>query len=116
MELLFAAIMAIEGWRGPGTVGSAGEVGPYQITKAYWQDSGIDGKHADCESKEYSEKVMLAYWKRYCPEALRTRDLAVLASVHHWGPKGARVGISHKDDYVARAMAIVRSKRGPSCG
>lgn len=116
MEMLFAAILAIEGWRGVGTVGAAGEIGPYQITRAYWQDSGVPGKHADCEDKAYSERVMTAYWRRYCPEALRTRDLAVLASVHHWGPKGSRVGVSHKDDYVSRAMSIVRSKRGAACG
>lgn len=116
MELLFAAILAIEGWKGVGTVGAAGEIGPYQITRAYWQDSGVPGKHSDCEDKAYSERVMLAYWKRYCPEALRTRDLAVLASVHHCGPKGVRVSISYRDDYVARAMAIVNSKRGASCG
>jgi hypothetical protein len=111
MEYLFAAILAIEGWRGPGTVGGAGEIGPYQITKGYWQDSGIPGSHLDCESKEYSERVMLAYWKRYCPEALRTQDLATLASVHHWGPKGAKVQVSYRDDYVARAMGIVNARR-----
>lgn len=112
MDMLFAAILAIEGWRGPGTVGSAGEIGPYQITKAYWQDSGVPGKHSDCESKEYSERVMMAYWRRFCPEELSTRDFAVLASVHHFGPKGIFLAVSFRDDYVVRVMAIVKSKRG----
>ena len=39
MTYLFLAILVVEGWEGPGTVGKAGERGPYQITKAYWTDA-----------------------------------------------------------------------------
>lgn len=65
-------------------------IGPYQIQKAYWMDSGIPGKWEDCRDKDYAEKVMLAYWKRYVPEALKQHDHEVLARTHNGGPKGSQ--------------------------
>jgi hypothetical protein len=109
MGALLAAILAVEGWQGPGTRGAAGEIGPYQITYAYWQDSKMPGRFADCESKEYSQQVMERYWKRYCPGAWLSGDLETLAAVHHFGPKGVRLK-EYKDDYVARVMAIMGRK------
>lgn len=108
MEFFFAAIIAIEGWRGPGTVGAAGEIGPYQITEAYWKDSGVPGSHKDCEDKAYSEKVMLAYFKRYCNTALNRKDWLTLASVHHSGPSGR---YRMFDDYARRALDLTRSNQ-----
>jgi hypothetical protein len=107
---LFAAILAVEGWRGPDTVGAAGEIGPYQITEAYWKDAAMrDGTFADCDHRAYSQRVMLRYWLRYCPEALRKSDLRTLAAVHHWGPRGAKNPASVGDDYVDR---VVQTERG----
>lgn len=104
MISLFAAILAVEGWRGPGTFGSHGEVGPYQITHAYWTDAKMpDGKFMDCEGVEYTQRVMVRYWRRYCPLALRDRDYRILAAVHHWGPKG-RTMEEYGDDYVQRVV------------
>ena len=112
MLSLFAAILAVEGWAGPGTRGAAGEIGPYQITRPYWQDARMDhGAHEDCENPEYAREVMRRYWQRYCPIALRDRDYRTLAAVHHWGPKGARMAGGHMpDDYVARVVAIVEGR------
>lgn len=110
MGVLLSAILAIEGWRGPGTKGAAGEIGPYQITYGYWVDSGMPGKFIQCEDKEYSEQVVGRYWKRYCPGAWLDRDVRVLAAVHHFGPKGARMK-SYTDDYVKRVENIVRGRR-----
>lgn len=108
MSTLLLAILTIEGWRGPGTVGAAGEIGPYQITRAYWQDARMPtGRHQDCEDTAYSEEVMRRYWARFCPDALASGDVAVLAGVHHWGPKGRKREWRRRDDYVARAIAIV---------
>jgi hypothetical protein len=109
MGTLLAAILAVEGWKGPGTRGAAGEIGPYQITYGYWLDANMPGKFTDCESKEYSQQVMERYWKRYCPGAWLSGDLETLAAVHHWGPKGTRLK-EYKDDYVARVMAITGRK------
>ena len=111
MNELFAAILAIEGWLGPGTVGAAGEIGPYQITRAYWQDARMDhGTHADCEDEGYSREVMYRYWLRYCPQALESKDISVLAGVHHWGPKGAKREWRRRDTYVARVLAFARRR------
>ena len=65
-------------------------IGPYQISHAYWKDSGLAGKWRHCRGRAYSEAVMLAYWKRHCPESLRSGEAQVLARVHNGGPKGQR--------------------------
>ena len=72
-------------------VGDGGRsIGPYQISRAYWADSGISGDWTRCKDRAYAEAVMLAFWKRYCPEALRLRDFETLARVHNGGPRGDR--------------------------
>jgi len=89
---LFLAIRAVEtsGMAAPHrAVGDQGRsIGPYQITPAYWADSGIGGKWMWCRSHAYSEAVMSAYWQRHCPDALRRRDSQVLARIHNGGPRG----------------------------
>jgi hypothetical protein len=89
---LFRAIRAVEtsGMAAPDrAVGDQGRsIGPYQISRAYWVDSGVGGEWTRCRSHAYSEAVMSAYWQRHCPDALRRRDLEVLARVHNGGPKG----------------------------
>jgi len=65
-------------------------IGPYQISRAYWADSGVRGDWNSCKDRGYAEAVMLAFWKRYCPEALRQRDFETLARVHNGGPLGHR--------------------------
>jgi ectoine hydroxylase-related dioxygenase (phytanoyl-CoA dioxygenase family) len=107
------AILAVEGWRGPGTVGAAGEIGPYQITRAYWQDARMPtGTHQDCEDPAYAKQVMVRYWQRYCPQALAAGDVEVLAGVHHWGPKGTKRVVRARDDYVSRVLAGVGKRKG----
>ena len=75
---------------GIGAKGDNGQsYGPYQIQKAYWQDSKLKGTWEQClTDKDYSEKVMIAYWKRYCPKAFEAGDWEVLARIHNGGPKG----------------------------
>lgn len=63
-------------------------IGRYQIRYAYWKDSNIPGKHEMCKDPEYSRRVMRAYWKRYCPESLKSHRFEVLARIHNGGPKG----------------------------
>lgn len=65
-------------------------IGRYQIQYRYWKDSGVPGKYQDCRKKAYAEKVMKAYWKRYCPKALASGNAEVLARVHNGGPAGYR--------------------------
>jgi hypothetical protein len=113
MTNLLIAILAVEGWRGPGTVGAAGEIGPYQITRAYWQDAKMPtGKFEDCEDEGYAIRTMIRYWARYCPNAIADGDVETLAAVHHWGPKGVKIATRKRDDYVARVMASVGNRKG----
>jgi hypothetical protein len=70
--------------------GLAGELGPLQITRAYWKDSNIPGKWEDCRSWEYSVKVLCSYLRRYAKEALQKNDFETLARIHNGGPRGAK--------------------------
>jgi len=65
-------------------------IGPYQISRAYWADSGVRGDWKSCRDRAYAEAVMLAFWKRHCPVALRLKDFETLARVHNGGPWGHR--------------------------
>lgn len=89
---LLDAIRQVEsGGRTGRIVGDEGRsLGPYQIQRPYWQDSGVPGRYTDVERPAYAEKVMIAYWERYCPEALEGGDWATLARVHNGGPAGHR--------------------------
>lgn len=77
---------------GKGAVGDKGaSIGPYQIQRAYHADARMkSGKYEDCSaSHSYSEQTMLAYFARYAPKALESKDWQTLARVHNGGPKGA---------------------------
>lgn len=85
-----------EGTEATGDTGKA--LGPYQIWKSYWQDAydkdkSLGGVYEDVKKKDYAERVIVAYWKRYCSAALgdpTTLDnKEILARVHNGGPKGA---------------------------
>lgn len=77
--------------QGTRAIGDGGHaIGPFQIHRAYWQDSNIPGLFEDCFDATYARKVMVSYWKRYCPEALQALDAEVLARVHNGGPTGSQ--------------------------
>jgi len=63
-------------------------IGAYQIQYAYWKDSGVSGRWVQCRDRQYAERVMRAYWQRYCPTALASGDFKTLARVHNGGPSG----------------------------
>lgn len=44
---------------------------------------------ADVWNAAKCEKVMLGYWRRYCPKALASGDYETLARVHNGGEHGA---------------------------
>jgi hypothetical protein len=76
---------------GKNAVGDLGRsIGPYQIQRAYWRDSGITGRYESVHERRYAERVMIAYWQKYCPEALARGDVQTLARVHNGGPGGER--------------------------
>jgi hypothetical protein len=76
---------------GKDAVGDKGaSIGPYQIQRAYHADARMKtGRYEDCStSHAYSEQTMLAYFARYAPKALESKDWETLARVHNGGPKG----------------------------
>lgn len=69
-------------------VGDGGaSLGPYQIQRAYWRDSGVPGRYEQVRDRAYAERVMLAYWQRHCKHALADGNLEWLARVHNGGPR-----------------------------
>jgi hypothetical protein len=94
IDAILDALQAIESGGcadgGRGATGDGGRaIGPFQIHAAYFRDSGVEGRYQDCRDAEFSRRVVLAYWKRWCPEALERGDAEVLARVHNGGPRGA---------------------------
>lgn len=88
-KLLWAIRMVESGDREDVKDGDNGKaIGVYQIHKAYWQDSRIPGKYEDCRNRVYATRVVLAYWQRYCPEALEDVNAEVLAKTHNGGWNG----------------------------
>jgi hypothetical protein len=89
---LFDAIRMVETGaeaRPENAIGDGGKsLGPYQISRKYLIDSGIGGDWSRCRDRRFSEVVMIAYWKRHCPDALRTGDFEKLARIHNGGPNG----------------------------
>lgn len=113
---LFDALRQVEtGGYAPGEepAGDGGRsIGPYQIQRPYWFDSGVPGEYRDVRDAAYAERVIIAYWKRYCPGALAERDHQTLARVHNGGPRGHRKGATLKYwRKVERELALARTMR-----
>ncbi len=101
---LLAAILMVEssGNLNPPDGDGGLSIGPYQIKYVYWLDSETPGKWKDCKAqnstekeklraKDYSEKVILNYWKRYGSKFLKSmsiNDCEKLARIHNGGPVG----------------------------
>lgn len=65
-------------------------LGPLQIHRAYWQDSGVPGTYSQCADLAYSRRVVTAYLKRYARSAWDAGRVDQLARVHNGGPQGHR--------------------------
>lgn len=88
---LLDAIRQAESGGNVNAVGDGGRShGAYQIQRCYWRDAGVAGRYDQVRDPAYAERVMLAYWRRHCPDALARGDLETLARVHNGGPAGAR--------------------------
>lgn len=91
---LMEAIRQVETGSHPKPANAIGDrgrsLGPYQIGRKYWRDSGVPGRYESVRDKSYAERVILAYWQRYCSDALARGDWETLARVHNGGPDGDR--------------------------
>ena len=68
-------------------------IGPYQIHRVYWFDAHefedeLGGTYQDCRDRDYAERVIDAYMRRYAKEAWRVGRAEKVARVHNGGPKG----------------------------
>jgi hypothetical protein len=65
-------------------------LGPMQLHRDYWKDSGVQGSYSQCTNYAYSCRVMEGYFLRYCAYAYTHRDWETCARVHNGGPNGAK--------------------------
>ena len=93
---LLQAICTVESNCDGSIVGDGGRaIGPYQIWNVYWQDAvefdeSIGGTYEDCVKKEYSERIIRAYWQRYATQKRLGRKPTDedRARIHNGGPNG----------------------------
>lgn len=87
-ESFFRALHAVEsGSRiGPIKGDNGAALGPLQLHKAYWQDSGLKGSYSQCSDLAYARAVVSAYMQRKAPLAWASGDCRTLAMVHNGGP------------------------------
>ena len=92
---LLVAMCEVESNGDCSKVGEVGELGCYQILEPYWidaleQDPSIGGVYEDVLDREYSEKVIYAFWDRYAIEERLGRKPTDedRARMHNKGPNG----------------------------
>ncbi len=88
---LFPAISWTESRDRDDAVGDGGRSrGRYQLSLPYWMDGGGDPARyrTDVLDPALCRRIMLGYWRRYCPAALAAADLETLARCHNGGPRG----------------------------
>ena len=89
LTAFFHALAQVESNHNDDAIGDGGaSIGRYQIQRPYWIDSRIPGSYEQVRDKAYAERVMRAYWKRYCPKAYHSRDYETMARIHNGGPRG----------------------------
>ena len=107
---LLKAIRQVESSGDDRAIGDGGRSrGPYQIGRAYWSDGGGDrGRYdSDVWDAELCRPVIIGYWRRFCPAALKTVAAEKLARVHNGGPRGDRIAATEKYwKRVSAALAV----------
>ena len=85
-----AALNQVEtGGRAGPIVGDNGKaLGPLQIHKSYWQDSGVRGSYNQCADYNYACEVVRCYLWKYCRRDLVTGNWENCARIHNGGPHG----------------------------
>jgi len=91
-ESFFLALHAVETGGKLGAIkgDNGAALGPYQLHRAYWLDSGVKGSYSQCSDLAYSRAVVSAYMRRYAPKAWASGDCRALAMTHNGGPNAMR--------------------------
>lgn len=88
------AIALVESRGRDDAVGDSGKaIGRYQIWRIYWQDAieyspEIGGTYENVRSKDYAERIIVAYLLRYAKDDIANQNYEVLSRIHNGGPKG----------------------------
>jgi len=83
MDDFFAALAKVESSNNPKAINKKeNALGIYQIRVAYYKDSNVGGQHTDVYNPIIAKKVVLAYFQRYEPKALKNNDFETLARCH----------------------------------
>ena len=87
LSRLFHAIAKVESSGNPKAVNrKENALGLYQIRPAYFRDAKIGGKHSDVLDPKKAQEVVMAYFRKYEPEAVQKGNLEALARLHNAGP------------------------------
>jgi hypothetical protein len=91
-ERFWTALHYVEtsGRLGPIKGDNGAALGPLQIHRVYFQDSGVNGSYSQVADLAFARRVATAYLKRYAPKAWERGDVVTLARVHNGGPSGHR--------------------------
>jgi hypothetical protein len=91
-ESFWRALHHVEtsGRLGPIKGDNGAALGPLQIHRVYFQDSGVKGSYSQVADLAFARRVATAYLKRYAPKAWERGDVVTLARVHNGGPSGHR--------------------------
>ncbi|MFA6242580.1 MAG: hypothetical protein WC655_16705 [Candidatus Hydrogenedentales bacterium] len=114
IEKLLTSIERVES-AGRGSLTPDGDrgrsVGPYQISKAYYRDSGISilSEYRRVRDRAFARRVVLAYWARYERQALRSVNAEALARCHNGGWNW-RKKIKATDAYWRRVEKEMRKR------
>lgn len=91
-ESFWTALHYVEtsGRLGPIRGDNGAALGPLQIHRVYFKDSGVKGSYSQVAELAFARRVATAYLKRYAPKAWAAGDVVTLARVHNGGPSGHR--------------------------
>jgi hypothetical protein len=115
LDETLAAIRMVESGDDPSAVGDGGRaIGCYQVWESYWKDavefSGLGGNYRDCYKRDYADRVVREYMKRYCTEKRLGREPTWedIARMHNGGPRAVWATGKKKenlDRYVEKVKA-----------
>lgn len=85
-----AALNQVEtGGRQGAILGDNGKaLGPLQIHREYFDDSGTSGDYQRCAEYPFACDVVRNYLRRYAKKELKKRDWQACARIHNGGPRG----------------------------
>jgi hypothetical protein len=82
-------------------------LGLYQIRPAYLTDTHLHYKHSEMVNPTKARAVVLAYFNRYEPQAVKQNNFETLARLHNAGP-GWRKRMQSTNNYWQRIQKNIK--------